>query len=197
MTYQTKCLSFVDGETHVAQGPEIVVAARYVLCATVDEAVMSTPGGSQSEWAQNPLLVALHREAWGGEKFFEMLDRIARDPARHIDLMDMLAMYQPRAYAPLDQLAQLCGLPGKLGMGGGEVWRAWQAGEIGAIRNYCETDVVNTWLLYLRFQRMRGMLTGEQYDAETRLVRQRLVASGLPHWQAFVAAWPDHPGACD
>jgi type VI secretion system protein ImpK len=68
---------------------EIVLAARYVLCATVDEAVMSTPGGSQSEWAQNPLLIALHREAWGGEKFFEMLDRISRDPGRHIDLMEL------------------------------------------------------------------------------------------------------------
>ena len=42
----------------------------------LDEAVLSTPWGGQSEWAQHPLLVALHREAWGGEKFFEMLDRI-------------------------------------------------------------------------------------------------------------------------
>ena len=56
---------------------EIVLAARYALCAGLDEAVLSTPWGAQSEWAQHPLLVALHREAWGGEKFFEMLDRIS------------------------------------------------------------------------------------------------------------------------
>ena len=62
---------------------EIVLAARYALCAGLDEAVLSTPWGHQSEWAQHPLLVALHREAWGGEKFFEMLDRISVDPARH------------------------------------------------------------------------------------------------------------------
>jgi type VI secretion system protein ImpK len=68
---------------------EIVVAARYALCAGLDEAVLSTPWGSQSEWAQHPLLVALHREAWGGEKFFEMLDRISGDPSRHIDLMEL------------------------------------------------------------------------------------------------------------
>ena len=68
---------------------EIVLAARYALCAGLDEAVLSTPWGSQSEWAQHPLLVALHREAWGGEKFFEMLDRISVDPARHIDLMEL------------------------------------------------------------------------------------------------------------
>ena len=59
------------------------------LCAALDEAVLSTPWGAQSEWSQHPLLVALHREAWGGEKFFEMLDRIVADPARHIDLMEL------------------------------------------------------------------------------------------------------------
>jgi type VI secretion system protein ImpK len=68
---------------------EIVLAARYALCAALDEAVLSTPWGSQSEWSQHPLLVALHREAWGGEKFFDMLDRISMDPPRHIDLMEL------------------------------------------------------------------------------------------------------------
>jgi type VI secretion system protein ImpK len=68
---------------------EVVLSARYTLCAGLDEAVLSTPWGNQSEWAQHPLLVALHREAWGGEKFFEMLDRISQDPARYIDLMEL------------------------------------------------------------------------------------------------------------
>jgi type VI secretion system protein ImpK len=68
---------------------EVVVAARYALCAALDEAVLSTPWGAQSEWAQHPLLVALHREAWGGEKFFEMVDRISADPSKHIDLMEL------------------------------------------------------------------------------------------------------------
>jgi type VI secretion system protein ImpK len=68
---------------------EVVGAARYALCACLDEAVLSTPWGAQSEWAQQTLLVALHREAWGGEKFFEMLDKISDDPERHIDLMEL------------------------------------------------------------------------------------------------------------
>lgn len=68
---------------------EVVLAARYALCASLDEAVLSTPWGAQSEWAQHPLLVAFHREAWGGEKFFEMLDRISGDPATYIDLMEL------------------------------------------------------------------------------------------------------------
>jgi type VI secretion system protein ImpK len=68
---------------------EVIVAARYVLCAGLDEAVLSTPWGAQSNWSQHPLLVALHREAWGGEKFFEMLDRISQDPDKYIDLMEL------------------------------------------------------------------------------------------------------------
>ena len=68
---------------------EIVLAARYALCASLDEAVLSTPWGAQSEWAQHPLLVAFHREAWGGEKFFEMLDRISGEPGKYVDLMEL------------------------------------------------------------------------------------------------------------
>ncbi len=68
---------------------ETVLAARYALCATLDEAVLSTPWGAQSEWAQQTLLVSLHREAWGGEKFYAMLERLSQDPERHIALMEL------------------------------------------------------------------------------------------------------------
>ena len=66
-----------------------VIAARYALCATLDEAVLSTPWGGQSAWAQQTLLVTLHREAWGGEKFFEMLRRISADPESYHDLIEL------------------------------------------------------------------------------------------------------------
>src|SRR3954469_7333354 len=69
---------------------QVVISARYALCAALDEAVLSTPWGSDSEWAQHPLLVTVHREAWGGEKFFEVVDRVSQDPARFIDLMELL-----------------------------------------------------------------------------------------------------------
>jgi len=68
---------------------EIVLAARYALCAAIDEAVLSTPWGAQSEWPQQTLLVTFHREAWGGEKFFDMLERVSGDPERQIDLMEL------------------------------------------------------------------------------------------------------------
>ena len=80
---------FEDHARRLGVTSEVALAARYALCATLDEAVLSTPWGGQSEWGQQTLLVALHREAWGGEKFFEMLDRISADPERYIDLMEL------------------------------------------------------------------------------------------------------------
>jgi predicted PolB exonuclease-like 3'-5' exonuclease len=115
---------------------------------------------------------------------------ISRYHNRHLDMMDLLALYQPRANAPLDALAKLCGFPGKLGMDGSKVWDAYLAGEIDLIRRYCETDVMNTYLLYCRFQQMRGGLTQKEYQAEIALVRRQLQTEAEPHWAEFLAAWP-------
>jgi DNA polymerase elongation subunit (family B) len=57
---------------------------------------------------------------------FKWNNYISRYHTRHLDLMDLLALYQPRANAPLDDLAKLMGFPGKLGMDGSKVWEAWQ-----------------------------------------------------------------------
>jgi predicted PolB exonuclease-like 3'-5' exonuclease len=105
--------------------------------------------------------------------------------------MDLLAMYQPRGSAPLDQLARLMGLPGKLGMDGSAVWGAWLDGRIAEIRDYCETDVVNTFLVFLRFQMMRGLLSKVEHEAEIALVKSSLAATGLPHWKEFITAWEE------
>ena len=123
------------------------------------------------------------------DRDFKWNNYISRYHSRHLDLMDLLAMYQPRASAPLDELAKLMGLPGKLGMDGSAVWGAWQEGRIDEIRDYCETDVVNTFLVYLRFQRLRGALTEQAFVAEIAVVRGALEGLKQPHWQAFLAAW--------
>lgn len=124
------------------------------------------------------------------DKDFKWNNYISRYHMRHLDLMDVMAMYNARANAPLDQVAQLCGFPGKLGMDGSKVWDAYQAGEIAAIRDYCETDVANTHLVFLRFQLMRGHLNPVAYAAEIKLVRETLSGYSGQHWQAFLAAWP-------
>ncbi|MFN3986941.1 MAG: 3'-5' exonuclease [Rhodocyclaceae bacterium] len=127
---------------------------------------------------------------------FKWNNYISRYHSRHLDLMDLLALYQPRASVPLDQMAKLMGFPGKLGMDGSAVWKAWLDGEIAAIRDYCETDVVNTYLVYLGFQRMRGHLDEAGFEAECALVRQVLEGLDAPHWREFLSAWPvSQPGA--
>ena len=123
------------------------------------------------------------------DKEFKWNNYLSRYHTRHLDLMDLMALYQPRANAPLDALAKLIGFPGKLGMDGSQVWGAFQNGEIAAIRNYCETDVVNTYLVYLRFQLMRGMLSEAQYKTECELVRTTLKKSSEPHWKEFLGQW--------
>jgi type VI secretion system protein ImpK len=80
---------FEDRARAVGVPNETMLAARYVLCAALDEAVLATPWGAQSGWGENTLLVVLHREAWGGEKFFEMLERLGADPGRHLELMEL------------------------------------------------------------------------------------------------------------
>src|SRR5216683_7647419 len=97
------------------------------------------------------------------DREFKFNNYISRFHTRHTDLMDVLAGYQNRAWAPLDEIAQLCGLPGKIGMSGAQVWPAWQRGEIDAIRSYCETDVANTYLLFQRFQLIRGVINADAY----------------------------------
>ena len=114
---------------------------------------------------------------------------ISRYHTRHLDLMDLLAMYQPRASAPLDAMARLCGLPGKLGMDGSQVYPAYLDGKLEDIRRYCETDVVNTYLVYCRYQKMRGGFTDAEHDREIALVREALGQIDEPHWAEYLAAW--------
>ncbi|HEX7155973.1 MAG TPA: 3'-5' exonuclease [Burkholderiaceae bacterium] len=138
----------------------------------------------------NGVAAARYWEQGDEDREFRWNSYLGRYHARHIDLMDVLALYQGRAAAPLDEIAKLAGFAGKLGMAGAQVWGAWCDGEIERIRNYCETDVINTYLVFCRFQKMRGQLTETAYQAEIDRVRAVLAASGAPHWREYLAAWP-------
>ena len=127
---------------------------------------------------------------WGDDdKEFRYNNYLNRYHSRHIDMMDVLAMYQPRAYTGLDAMARLCGFPGKIGMSGANVHAAVQAGRIDDVRRYCEMDAMNTYLLYLRFQQIRGTLAAGEFSSEVSLAREKLAASAAPHWREFLDAW--------
>ena len=122
---------------------------------------------------------------------FRFNNYLNRFHERHLDLMDVLAGYQPRAAVGLQEIATILGFPGKMGMSGDKVWEVWRAGGIEEIRNYCETDVLNTYLVFLRFQLMRGLLTSAAHAQECALLREYLLGSGIPHLQAFESEWED------
>jgi hypothetical protein len=74
-------------------------------------------------------------------------------------------------------------------VGGGAVWESYRAGQLEAIRNYCEADTVNTYLLFLRFQLMRCAYTPERYASECQLLRAMLEKRSEPHWREFLSLW--------
>ena len=87
----------------------------------------------------------LYWEVGENQSSFRWNNYLNRFHYRHLDLMDVLAGYQNKAFAPLDDLSTMLGFPGKMGMSGNKVWDAYQNGHIKQIRDYCETDVLNKY----------------------------------------------------
>ena len=140
--------------------------------------------------------VQAHRywEMGDEDQAFRWNNYVSRFHWRHVDLMDVLSGYQRRASVGLDNIAQLLGLPGKRGMTGAGVWEAHLEGRFEEIRHYCEIDVINAYLVYLRFELMRGRLTHDEHASECRLVRTWLADAGHAHFADFLAAWPADAG---
>ena len=128
-------------------------------------------------------------ETGDNDQSFRWNNYLSRYHRRHTDLMDVLAGFEMRANAPLDEVATLLGFPGKMGMSGAKVWDNYQAGELAGIRNYCETDVLNTYLVYLRFELINGNLTPAEYEQECQLVRDTLQEEDKPHFKEFLSHW--------
>ena len=122
------------------------------------------------------------------DREFRYNNYLSRFHWRHIDVMDVLAGFQPRGRASLDQVATMLGFPGKLGMSGDKVWSTWPNDGIDEIRDYCETDVVNTYLVYLRFEHMRGNLDDVGLEAEIERVRSTLAEAQATHFNEFLEA---------
>jgi len=132
---------------------------------------------------------ARYWETGGDDKNFKWNNYISRFHDRHTDLMDVIAGYNPRANAPLTEIATMLGFPGKMGMDGSKVWDNYLSGNIEGIRNYCETDVLNTYLVYPRYELMRGQKSATAYEAECERVRDMLQEEGHPHLLEFASAW--------
>ncbi len=139
--------------------------------------------GIQAEW--------LHQS---GDKWNSYTSRYSSD--WHCDLIEILSDYGASARVKLNEVCSILGYPGKFGVDGSKVSEMFDNGEIAAIRHYCETDVLNTYLVYLRTQHHTGVLTTEGYnkaiaDIITFIDNQK---DERPYFQEFMEAWEE---ACD
>jgi 3'-5' exonuclease len=96
-----------------------------------------------------------------------------------IDLCDVLSSFAPQAKATLHELCKVMGMPGKPGgIDGSEVARYFLEGKIKEIADYCETDIVNTYRLWLRYELFRGKLTLIQFQLSEQKLEEFIKARG-------------------
>lgn len=109
----------------------------------------------------------------------------------HCDLMDALADFGATKVTSMEEVCGLLEIPGKLGMDGTQVKDFFEAGKLAEIRNYCETDVLSTYLIFLRFALFRGEVTAAGHAASIENLRAYLSGerSTRPHLGKFVDAW--------
>ncbi len=118
---------------------------------------------------------------------------LGRYHARHLDLMDKMSLYGTSLHQPLDVVATLCGFAGKQDLDGSQVVTLVQNNDWKTLTTYCESDVLNTWLVYLRWQRLSGGFSPELSDSweeYTRGYLQQLTddTNEIRH-QKFLDGW--------
>ena len=127
-------------------------------------------------------------------KYNNYLNRYHR---KHIDLMDVLSNFSSKSFASLDHISQLSGFPGKLGEEGSKVWSQFLEGKELEVKAYCETDVVNTYLMYLRYLKLTGVATKTEYEnliLEAKIFLTQLLendddSNSTGHWKLFIEKW--------
>ncbi len=86
----TEIQNFEKAAQQAGINEKTIFIARYALCTTIDEFVMTTPWGSGSIWGNQSLLSLFHKETRGGERFFQLLNKLSEDPAKNIDMLELL-----------------------------------------------------------------------------------------------------------
>jgi predicted PolB exonuclease-like 3'-5' exonuclease len=135
---------------------------------------------------------AQYWEAGQGDNRFQNDNYPSRYHDQYTGLMGLLSGCQENASVSLNEIATLCGFPGNMGINTNQqIWDKYQVSGIKDIRDACETEVLNTYLVYLNLQCNRGMIDQSQYETECRMVRDNLIASDQSHLMAFEKVWLD------
>lgn len=125
---------------------------------------------------------------WEGIDYFKRWD--------NEDHLDLLKLFSSRDMTPrLDELAKLCGYPGKIDVKGDQVTDLWLAGDLTKIVEYNQIDVLNTYLVWLRLVYFAGKITEEDYFIEQEQFREFLESEAAKPEKAFISAflerWPE------
>jgi 3'-5' exonuclease len=90
-----------------------------------------------------------------------------------LDLCDALASYVPTAKVKLDEISKILGLTGKPeGVDGSRVEEMVRAGQIEEVARYCESDVLNTYRVWLVYELFRGSITAKELDCSEAQIRE-------------------------
>ncbi len=106
----------------------------------------------------------------------------------HCDLADAFSDFGASAKVKMNELCAAFGLPGKIGVDGSQVLEMFDAGRLQEIRNYCETDVINTYLLYLVYQHHVGSMSKEAFKKAKESLCEFLEenSENKPHFGEFL-----------
>lgn len=124
-----------------------------------------------------------------GDKWNSYSSRYSAD--WHCDLIEQLSDYGASARVKLNEVCSVFGLPGKFGVDGSKVSEMIDQGKVQEVRDYCETDVLNTYLVYLRFMMHRGAIdrTGHNRAVADVVTMIEAEQDKRPHLGAFLEAW--------
>lgn len=114
---------------------------------------------------------------------------------RHVDLMDVMAMFNGRHFQKLDDIAHLLGFPGKRGDGAYHVPEYVRTEQWQQLTSYCEGDVLNTWLIYLRWQLLKGQILASDHQHLVQSTIQYLATQ--PQQAEFLAVWRENSKQTD
>lgn len=108
----------------------------------------------------------------------------------NVDLKNVIGGWG-KATPKLSEIARACGIPSKVSADGGEVARMWQEGKRREIVNYCDEDVLTTYLLWLRTALVSGLITAGAYNDETATFADTFaqLSADKPHVRDFLNQW--------
>ncbi len=126
-----------------------------------------------------------------GDKWNNFNQRYSLD--WHCDLAEAFSDFGASAKVKMNELCAVLNLPGKIGVDGSQVSQMFEDGKLLEIRNYCETDVINTYLLYLTYQHHCGTLTTSNFEKCQEELSEFLIKKSQEknHFAEFIKHWKD------